>query len=57
MMLIPEVINLTHREMEFVKNNINLLDEKVKALQEDKVKYQESVSSVIEKAKEFEKSS
>lgn len=25
MMLIPEVINLTHREMEFVKNNIEIL--------------------------------
>ena len=24
MMLIPEIMNLTHREMEFVKNNINL---------------------------------
>ena len=44
------------KEIEELKNNINLLDEKVKALQEDKVKYQESVSSVIEKAKEFEKS-
>ena len=43
------------KEIEELKNNINLLDEKVKALQEDKVKYQESVSSVIEKAKEFEK--
>ncbi len=44
------------KEIEELKNNINLLDEKVKALQEDKVKYQESVSSVIETAKEFEKS-
>ena len=44
------------KEIEELKNNINLLDEKVKALQEDKVKYQESVSSVIEKAKEVEKS-
>lgn len=44
------------KEIEELKNNINLLDEKVKALQEDKVKYQESVSSVIEIAKEFEKS-
>ena len=44
------------KEIEELKNNINLIDEKVKALQEDKVKYQESVSSVIEKAKEFEKS-
>lgn len=44
------------KEIEELKNNINLLDEKVKALQEDKVKYQKSVSSVIETAKEFEKS-